>query len=214
MLAQAVNNTLTSEWCAKFRSRTYGLIPTIRANAATLSKVAGEIIGNQRAGDQIGTLLAGAYAVLHDDRVSLDDARSWVSGFDWVEQTDERADSDETALLSEIMHAQIRLDTQHGIKTRSIAELVQFLQDGNDPEIINANAEGGLTRHGIRVKDGQVYVSESHPELRKMLAGSAWGGGWARILERVEGAKKHGSVRFAGVVHRAVSVPITAILGR
>jgi putative DNA primase/helicase len=211
-LGQLVNDTLTTAWCAGLRSRIYGMIPTIRANAAVLAKVAAEHIGNQRAGDQIGALLAGAVAASSDARLSVTDAAAYVSAFDWTTEGDERNDSDEFALLSEIMHAQIRIDTAHGPKTRSVAELVQFLSDGQDGDLINEYAIGALVRHGMRVQDGCLLVSESHPEMRRILERSPWAGGWGRILERVPGAGRKSAVRFAGMVHRAVAVPLSAIM--
>lgn len=211
-LAAMVNNTLTADWCARLRSRTYGLIPTIRANAATFAKAAAELIGNQRAGDQVGALLAGSYALHSDDRISADDARLYVGAFDWAEQADDQTESDESMLLSEILHAQIRIDTQTGIKTRSIAELVQFLTSGGDVELSNDTARSALLRHGIKIRDAAMIVSSSHPEIRRILEKTAWAGGWGRILARVPGATELPAVRYAGVVHRAVSLPVGQVL--
>lgn len=214
-LQTLVNNTLTSDWCARLRSRTYGLIPTIRQNAATFSKAAAETIGNQRAGDQVGALLAGSYALHSDDRISLDDARVYVQAFDWAEQEDEKTESDESALLAEILHAQLRVDTGHGVRSRSVAELIQYYAGGAEPdkELAGIDANQVLVRHGIKVKNESLIVSDSHPELRTILEKTAWAGGWGRILARIDGAETVKKIRFAGVFHRAVSIPISAVMG-
>jgi putative DNA primase/helicase len=213
-LEKLVSNTLTASWCASLRSRTYSLIPIIRANAAVLAKAAAEHIGNQRAGDQLGALLAGAYSLRSDDRISLDAARKWVASHDWIDNPDAVEDSDEYQLCAEIMHAQIRVDTSNGVKTRSVAELVDAVDPGRyDAEVSTSEATGALARSGIKTAGGKVLISDSHPELRRLLGNTAWGGNWASVLARVKGAERVGSSRFAGVKHRAVSVPIDEMLG-
>ncbi|PHS13445.1 MAG: hypothetical protein COA78_06830 [Blastopirellula sp.] len=207
-LSALVDATLTKEWCASLRSRTYGLIPIIRENAEVLAKAAAEHIGNQRAGDQLGALLAGAYSLRSDAIMTLEDARKWVESYDWGLDQDEKQDSDEYQLLNELLHAQIRVDTQRGVKTRAISELVGTVNNGDDYDVNQVEAEQSLARYGIRVIEGRLVISESHPEIRKILSDSPWAQGWARILERIKGAEKKAGCRFAGVNHRAVSIPI------
>lgn len=212
-LAALVNATLTAEWCARLRSRIYGLIPTIRANAATFAKAAAEHIGNQRAGDQVGALLAGSYALSDDGRISAELAAAYVASMDWAEQADDRTESDESALLAEIMHAQLRVDTGHGVRSRSIAELIQYHTSAeDDKELAGVDANQVLQRHGVRIRDGHLLIADTHPELRRILEKTPWAGGWGRILRRMDGASEVKSARFAGVYHRAASVPISTIL--
>jgi putative DNA primase/helicase len=213
-LQELVNNTLTKEWCASLRARTYSLIPVIRENAAVLAKAAAEHIGNQRAGDQLGALLAGCYSLKSEELITLDSAKEWVKSQDWGLEQDEKADSDEHQLLSEILHSLLRVDTHGGIKTRSISELVSVsVGDYDDEECTKRDADQTMARHGLRVIEKSLVVSESHPEIRKMLDDSPWSGGWARILERITGAQKIKACRFSGVTHRAVSIPVDEIGG-
>ncbi len=215
-LSALVNATLTDDWCARLRARTYELIPTIRANAATFAKAAAENIGNQRAGDQIGTLLAGYYALHDDGRISQLEAAQYIAGLDWDDQrADEKTDSDESMLLAEILHAQIKIDLRTGSsRIRSIAELIQFLIDGDDSDLINDTAHDALMRHGVRYKDQHVWISYSHPEIRRILMDSPWAGGWGRILARVDGAVDNPNLSFAGLRHRAVGLPIAQVFGQ
>lgn len=216
-LEALVNATLSPQWCAGLRSRTYELIPTIRANARVLAKVAAEVIGNQRAGDQIGTLLAGAYSLLSGEAITLDGARAWVASHDWAEPDEDAETSDEAALVSEIMLAKLRVDTQHGQKTRSVSELVQTALGKGvaDYDVTRADADDTLARHGIKVRDAdaRVLFSDSHREIRGILADTPWMGGWSRILQRVAGAEIVKTARFAGVRHRAVALPFDEVVG-
>lgn len=214
-LEESVNNTLTKKYCAALRSRTYQLIPVIRESSRVFAKVAAEHIGNQRAGDQLGALLAGAWSLKSSEAVTLDEAREYVTGQDWGMEGDESADSDEVMLIQELLQAQVRFDSQHGSKVRSIAELVQktdLNSEAKDYEITLDEAEIALARHGFKVSSGNLIISESHQEIRKILRDTPWGGGWARILERIPGAEQKTAIRFAGVRNRAMQVPIPEIM--
>lgn len=213
-LEQAVNNTLSKEFCAALRARTYRLIPVIRQSAKTFAKVAAEHIGNQRAGDQLGVLLAGAWSLRSSEAVSLDEAREYVTGQDWGFDTDESADSDEVMLIQELLQTQIRFDSQNGIKTRSVSEIVQKLTgDLNDYEYTNEEGSQALVRYGFKMGGStHLIVSESHQEVRKALRDTPWCGGWGRILERLPGAEKVNAIRFAGIRNRAVRIPIAEII--
>jgi len=212
-LEQATNNTLTKEYCAGLRARTYRLIPVIRESARVFAKVAAEHIGNQRAGDQLGALLAGAWSLRSAETVTVEEAREYVTGQDWGFDADESADSDEVMLIQELLQAQIRFDSQQGHKIRSVAELVQKLTgELRDFEIGDDEASTALARHGFKVSADMLVISESHQEIRRVLRETPWGGGWGRILERLPGAERVASIRFAGIKNRAVRVPMSGII--
>jgi putative DNA primase/helicase len=214
-LEESVNNTLTKKYCAALRSRTYQLIPVIRESARVFAKVAAEHIGNQRAGDQLGALLAGAWSLRSSEAVTLAEAREYVTGQDWGMDGDESADSDEVMLIQELLQAQVRLDTEKGNKVRSISELVQKFDPRatvTDYEVTVEDAAFALARHGVKVNDGWLIVSESHQEIRKILRDTPWAGGWGRILERIQGAEQKPAIRFAGVRNRAIQIPLVEIM--
>jgi len=214
VLEKLINETLSDQFCASLRSRTYCAIPTIRANAAVLAKAGAEHFGSQRIGDQIGALLAGAYSLKSMDKLSLEDARAWIASQDWTAERDDTEDSDEFQLLTHILHAQIRVDSTRGVKMRTVSELAEFLAGVvQDIDITADEANRALQRAGLRIKDGCLIVSDSHPELKLVLRDTAWGAGWSRVLERVSGAVKLKAARFAGVTHRAVSVPLEGVMG-
>ncbi|MBF0094596.1 MAG: hypothetical protein HQL34_08640 [Alphaproteobacteria bacterium] len=61
------------EFGSRLRARTISLIPTIRKNAETFAKVIGENHKSRRIGDQLGTLLAGAYSLYSDGEITAED---------------------------------------------------------------------------------------------------------------------------------------------
>lgn len=208
--AKRVDNTLTSDVCASMRARAYQLMPVIRANAKTFARAVAEVLGSQRLGDQVGTLIAGACAYYRGDEISLDDARKWVGGMDFSDAKESEQVSDEESCLQRILQSQVRFDSERGQLARSLGELVDAAS-GGDPIIgISAfDANDILKRFGLMVDGSFLVVSNSHAELQRLLKDTPWAAGWRRILGRIEGAS--GSdypVRFAGVKTRAVRIPV------
>lgn len=220
-LQNMVNEVITPERCAALRARIYRMIPVIRKNAATFARAAAEVLGSQRAGDQLGALLAGAYAMQRDGEVALEAARAWVKAQSWDEQVEAEDEGDERALLDEILSHQVRVEGNPGFNggpqylQRSIGELVAIAAGSSGAlggEIPRETAEDVLRRHGLMVVGEELLVSHSHAEVRKILQSTPWAGGWVRILGRLPGANQARSARFAGVQQRAVGIPISSLL--
>lgn len=213
-IESVVSNTLTKEFCAALRARTYHLIPVIRKNAKVFAKAAAKHIGNQRAGDQLGALLAGAWSLGSTGEVSEEDAMEYVEGQDWGFDVDETMDSDEMTLANEILSAKVEIEVDGGMRrNRTAAEIIDKVAgESRDFEYTEENGESALARIGIRCKDEFVIVSESHPKLRSILKETPWGGGWADVLGRIPGASRMTAYRFAGMRTRAVKIPKDEIM--
>src|SRR5688572_27534113 len=78
-----ITQTITPEFAAGFVARSVWLMPVILDNAKTFSKAVAVHLGSSRIGDQIGTLLAGAFSQISDKRVSPEAARKWVQEQEW-----------------------------------------------------------------------------------------------------------------------------------
>lgn len=212
-LEDMVNNTLTNDYCAALRSRIYRLIPVIRKNTKLFGKAAAEHIGNQRAGDQLGALLAGAWALQSQEVISYEEANEFVKGQDWGFEQDESIDSDETTVMNEVLSAKVEIEIQGGMRrNRTVAEILQMVSGRiNDMEYTRDDGNQALARIGVRLKEGFVLISESHPKLRGILKDTPWGGGWADVISRIGGAERISVCRFAGMRTRAVKVPESQI---
>jgi len=218
-LEETVNNTMTKEFCAGLRARTYHLIPTIRKSAKVFAKAAAEHIGNQRAGDQLGALLAGAWSLGSSEVVTEAEAADYVRGQDWGLDADESMDSDETMLMQHLLSSRIDIEIQGGFRrTRTVAEILEKLssahmdQPSNDFEYMPEDGKQAIARAGIRYADGFVIISESHPRLKEILRDTPWGGGWGDIISRISGAERLTAYRFAGMRTRAIKIPIEQII--
>ena len=210
-----VDATLSEAFCASIRSRAYRLMPVIRENAHTLSRAVAECVGSQRIGDQVGTLLAGAWALTSCDQLTLDGARQWVSRMDFDEAKESEEVSDEQNLLNTIMQSQVRAEGPDGrIVTRSLAELLNIASCRSRSEELDAeHANRSASRYGVCLDaDGNVAVSNTHAELKKILRDTPWSAGWRRVLARMGGAAvSKAPVWFAGSKTRAVILPFDVI---
>jgi len=206
----AVGNLFTEENCAAIRARIYRMLPTIRENASTFATAVAEELGDQRIGDQIGALLAGWYALIRRDQVTLSEARNLIRQLDFSDAEEAEQASDEESCLNRILQSQVRFDTSEGQKQRSIGELVDCAAGrGKIDGMYAVDANAVLGRYGLRVEGNYLDVANKHAELQKLLRDSPWAAGWRTILGRIEGAgPRPEPVRFAGVVSRVTRIPI------
>lgn len=212
--AAHVDATLSKEFCASIRARTYRLIPTIRENAATMAQAVAEVLGNQRIGDQFGTLLAGAVSLYRGDLIDIEEARRWVGQIDLSDAREQEQASDEESCLNAILQTQIKVDAASGIYVRTIAEVIECAS-GRRPmgRVDPSESNSVLARHGLQVDGEMLCISNTHAELAKLLRDTAWAAGWKRVLSRLPGAEACPSpMRFAGVQSRVVRVPIKSFL--
>lgn len=220
-MLDTIYTTLTPEYTRRLQARAVSLIPVIRHNSRVFSEAAAMVVGSRRFGDQVGALLAGAYALQNRGEVTPKAARQFVESQQWEEEADIQETKDERACIQHILAEQVTVDTKHGPKRRSIGELVDLCAAGLDEpegEVTVASADLSLKRCGLTVLpardpfDGpRIAVANNHKTLAKILAGSPWANSWSRTIMRITGAEKRHTMRFAGVTSKAVSVPIASI---
>ena len=205
-----VLQTLNPEFCQSIRARTYHAIPAIRRNAKTMAQAVAEELGSQRMGDQIGTLLAGAYSVGSTELITLDQAKEYIKGMDFNDASEAEEVSDELNCINAILQRQIRVEySGFGSANKSIGELVDSVYAGIDT---NQEEHDALARHGVRVEGDEIWIANTHTELTKTLRDTAWGAGHRRMLLRIDGAHAGKSpVKFAGSGSRYVSIPMQTV---
>lgn len=218
LLTDAIESTLTPEWCAGLRARAIKLIPVIRRNAETFATVISERTGSRRAGDQIGGMMAGAYALHSDGVISAAAAEEWAGRQDWSEQTALSDDSDEQKCLRMILEHTVK--TGQGAEERSVTELLHAIKrsDGDgfdypneaDESMPENDTDRILKRVGIRYdrERDMIYIAHCMTGIRAALRGApAFQRSAGRLLERLPNAEKKKSMKFLGVNQVAVGVP-------
>lgn len=216
-MMERIVTTLTPEYIERLQARAIALIPVIRHNAQVFAEAAAVELGSRRSGDQMGTLIAGAYALHSTERITHEAARDWIQKQDWDEQREiQDAGRDEHQCITHIMAQHIRLETSCGIQTRALGELVQRIcDDSEDERVTFREAQDHLRRVGVRVdREGDGYavsIASSHTQMKKLLASTPWVNSYDRTLLRLPGASKHDPARYAGTTHRGVTIPTAVI---
>src|SRR5690606_14003540 len=82
-MLETIYTVLTPDYIRRLQARAVSLIPTIRHNSRVFAEAAALSVGSRRFGDQIGTLLAGAYALQNRGEVTPAAARAFVDAQQW-----------------------------------------------------------------------------------------------------------------------------------
>ena len=167
-------------------------------------------------GDQYGTLLAGAWALQSSRVPTTADAQALIAGVDWSSYEQSNGQPDERRCLNRILQHQLRVETEDRVLTRTIGELVELLSSAPSPleAVSGRHAEELLSRHGLRVQEGRLLVSNTSEAIARILVDTAWATSWGTILSRLPGAIPTGHpVRFkgAGSKDRACSIPLDSL---
>lgn len=214
-------DTLTEDYIQQLQARAIRMIPVIRHNAQVFAEAAALALKDRRMGDQIGTLLAGAYGLHSTGVISREKAVEWIERQNWDEITETTEGNDEAMCLRHILSHIVRVETaQHGVKSRSIAELVAKgagLQGNKDYEISGDEARGTLLRIGIMTteRDGVkvIRIASGHREMKRVLAETSWSESYPRTLQRIKGAAKLDARKFGTVSYRCTELAVADVMG-
>ncbi|ATI15716.1 putative DNA primase/helicase [Bordetella phage vB_BbrM_PHB04] len=192
--------------------RAIDLLPTTLKNIDVFTEAGARVFGSQRDGDQYGTLLAGAWSLISSAVATQEQAEALIKEYDWSEHL-EGADEDESArALSALMEGKIRIN---GIDI-TVYELVCEASNVSVPglDIGSTKADSFLQRHGMRVKDGFLVLSNSSNELKRLVADTQYAADLRGMLLRVPGADRNINkpLKFNGVQSKCIRVPLDPIL--
>jgi putative DNA primase/helicase len=188
-------------WCAGMVARSVWLMKTIRKNAATFKLVIIEEMGNSRAGDQFGALLAGAYSLTSDREITLDEARKYlqrkdddgklVNDFRSAASID--APKDEERLTLRLFQQRIKIDLGDKVIERTVGEAMEeAAKDTGTNSLADVEArnyQAALKRCGLKVEGEGVWIANKHVVLTDWLKDTPWSTQWGRSLKRIPGAK-------------------------
>ena len=208
-IRRIIAELFTPEFVSGFHARALHQAYIIRKNCFVFSQAAASIFKSQRAGDQYGSLLSGAYSLFSDDEISYEDAVAWVSKQDWTEQVASVAvESDEYALVSFILSKKISVNLMNSREDVALGELIRIAAGEGKFGLVPQDAFDILLRVGIRVQSGFMYISTNYAELRLLLRDTPWYTSWGAVLARRPGAVHVQNVQFAGTATPAIKIPL------
>lgn len=201
---------LQPNWVGGLHARMIELIPIVRANAETFARSAALKIGSQRMGDQVGALLAGAYALHSESIITREKADEWIKKQDFEEQSTIQETPDEVLCLQRLLQHVVKVpDISGRIAESSVAELIENSEYGLTPD--SNPAKQTLLRLGIRVEEATIVIANQSAEIQRIMAGTNYSD-WGRILRRIPGSSATSRpVRFAAVKVRGTMIPRTFI---
>lgn len=205
--------TLTPTFIAGLQARTIHLMPRILMNIEVFTSAAAAHLGDQRVGDQIGAMLAGAFALSSDRVIEYREAFEWIAGKDWTEERATEGTRDELALLALLMDKSVRVDGLEGSPVdRNVGELVRVAaQFDADGKILVTQAQDRLKRIGMKIDGDYLAVSQDSQAIKGWLRDTAWSRNFHKTLLRLPGARTLPPTRFAGMQARAVGIPLSFI---
>ena len=223
-LKELVVSTLTKKYCSGLRARSIKNIKTILHNINIFTEAASVKLGTRRLGDQVGSMLGGAWSLIEDDPITIESAHDWMSAFDWGEQVETQEDRDEIRCLDTILNSSMNINSQNGKFEFTLGEMIGLLmkyEEGFGTEEVSSSrlpqreVDIILKRYGIRVdiEKNIFYVSNSNFQIKKLLKDTPWFQNWGYILRRIDGAEMSaGPVRFLyGARNRAVILPLSMV---
>ena len=202
---------ITPQLARRLIARTVSLIPVIRQSVVVFTAAAARHFDSQRLGDQYGTLMAGAWSLLSDAVPSQKEAEECIEYHNWDSYSQSTEVPDEARCIQTILQRQLRVETDDKPVTRTIGELVELAACHTTCiDVSPGLAAQTLGRHGLRVDQDRLLVSNTAKAIEHFLADTAWQNSWPVVLLRLAGAARAGPVRFcgAGMVSRAVALPL------
>lgn len=200
---------------ARLMRRSLNLLPITLQNVRVFSDAAADRFGRQRDGDQLGTLLAGAWSLISAQVATREQALEMIDRYDWEEHRDQSDSNEAHKALSALMEAHIRID--RGIEVTVYELLCAAIGKPAGTVDMSADvASGFLQRYGLKVKANYLLLQNSSIELKRLMGGTGFEADLRGSLMRVPGASKwdNKAEKFNGVASKVVAIPLEPIVGR
>lgn len=211
-LQRIVGNNLTPVFAHRLLSRSFRNLAVIQHNIESFAQALSEKKRDQRYGDQYGTLMACAFSLSSNKRITADQAREWCDQQDWSWTTQDNDVSDGERLLETILSARVSYDIKGSPRNSTIRAMIRREVYPDQAEGAESLAEA-LREYGIKATEESVIISNRCPALARVLNDTAWGGGWRRPLLSLDGAVETGTQRFTSEIRgRAVAIPMKLVM--
>lgn len=217
------NQLMTDDFVSGFVTRTIEQLPILLENIKVFSSVCAHHLENQRAGDQVGTLMAGAWFCESELVATPDQAMMYVQQFDYSDEQALEQTRDEVSLLNHILQQIVKVPAVGGIREVSVGEMIMAVYNSEPAFIVPDDPmpdlyQQTLLRYGIKVERGYgihvFYISNTHNQVKDWLKRTSWLNNHNKVLQRLDDARPTGPMRFgAGSTTRAVEIPIRYVIG-
>lgn len=209
---QNLTHMIPRDMPQRLMARQLANIWSLRKNIEIFKEVIATSMANRRIGDQLGTLLAGAYSLSSRNIISRRACEKYLDAYDWSDFTSVQTVREDIALLHHICGSIIRVETRNGTQDRAIGEIMnELIRPQYEPDINPTKAHATLGRYGLKIEENNlgVWVATNVLSLNKLMSTSVYAEGWQKVLQRNPSCKKGDkSMRFGGEVSRALFIPM------
>lgn len=221
---------LNKSWSIGFNSRTLQIWPEIERCIKIMISICTIKLGSRREGDQVGTLLAGAYMVNHDKAPIASEASDWIETLD-IENisSDKHSKPDEALVIDEILSHVVTISEKMFTYKLSIGNLLiyWFINNGVgistretfDENMYNCKiVKMALDDCGIKPvsksEGSYIAIAKGHSKIKDILKNTAWSENYADFLKRLPMTEKdeHGPTNFSGVSKRYIKIDAVELL--
>lgn len=215
-LQKSLANEISSDVGRRLQARTFSLIPVLQESIKTFKAAATECLdGNQRNGDQYGTLMAGAWIVFSDIPPTQEEAAKLCVDIELAKFCEDDHKPEERECLDFITQHQLKVEGREKTVTRTIGELIEVAADKVlERELLRSEAEAVLGRNGIKVAEGMVYISNTSKAIASIFKNTSYENGWKGLIKTLPGASTTAnsiSFKGAGSNSRAVGIPLSML---
>jgi putative DNA primase/helicase len=206
----------------KMLMRAYYMMPKIVETIKMFQTLIAQKLGSNRSGDQYGTLLAGAWAIMNDNVPSQMDAELFMS--DWDISEDEHDDIEDTNFNQCIAHLM-----QYGMRIHAGYEKTELVNvrlgdlihiaagRTHDLSFQSTSAMREIRNLGLLVDEDWLYIANgSLPLQNEVFKHTPWAVSYNKILKNLRGAespKNPKRIFTAGPTKRSVRIPLDTVLG-
>lgn len=173
---------------------------------------AGTILGSNRAGDQFGTLFAGAQILLDDEIPDEESVIALMKDLG-IERVFEEANPEGRQILDLLFQVQEVVNTSNGTFKMSVGEMIALVIknprfDRPSGQLGLEDAERYLRDIGFVLHHGNLYVANQSVWISRMLDGTSFADDHASLLRALPSAETGGRRWFAGRQCRATRIPV------
>lgn len=206
----------TEGFAARLFARCLRLLPVIRHNAEALADAIARSGAGRRAGDTLGTVLAGAMSLVDARELTPAEADRIVTEREWVAAAaaEAKPEPEWQRALARLAQHEIRFTNRNGRpETTTVGDLIGACIVGDDT-ISPSDADTAMRRMGMRVDGGRLRIGNRSEGVAGIFAGTPWATGWLATLARAPGAERGVHTRFSpAYADRAVAIPLATVTG-
>lgn len=194
---------------ARLLWRILKLQPITMRNISTFKRVASRRFGTVRDGDQYGTLIAGAYSLMHDDEVDEDRALAFINSFPWGQLREVEAIDEGETVLQTILGYTVRLP--NGLST-TIYRLWMESRGVKQEALGITKGEAKALLEAMNIRGDGLYLAIGNSEqLARAFSKTPYAADWRGLLSRMEGVERSKPVKVNGRTAKCVVIPFALV---